>query len=55
MASVDVLVGRREALTVPFSRLVTDLSGAINRITRNAPAGGVNSSTSTGVSSPLPP
>ena len=27
-----VLVGRREALTTPFSRLVTDLSGAINRI-----------------------
>jgi ribonuclease P protein component len=27
-----VLVGRREALTVPFSRLVTDLSGAITRI-----------------------
>ena len=27
-----VLVGRREALTAPFSRLVTDLSGAINKI-----------------------
>jgi ribonuclease P protein component len=27
-----VLVGRREALTAPFSRLVTDLSGAITRI-----------------------
>src|SRR5688572_13371083 len=27
-----VLVGRGEALTAPFSRLVTDLSGAITRI-----------------------
>ena len=27
-----VLVGRREALTTPFGRLVTDLSGAITRI-----------------------
>jgi ribonuclease P protein component len=27
-----VLVGRREALAIPFDRLVTDLSGAITRI-----------------------